>query len=114
MKILFLALLCLKLIACQTAIYQPPAPDLAPEQLAQLLLDVHLAEALLSEMSNSPSKDSLAQALYLQILHTHQLDSLSFNQTMSKLLQHPEYSKNTAEQALQLLQSKLSPNSNPQ
>ena len=64
-------------------------PLLSEEELIPILKDIHIAEALLTETVNRRDKDSLARFYYGQIFELHQVDSISFNQSMHAYFTDP-------------------------
>ncbi|MFK7799851.1 MAG: DUF4296 domain-containing protein [Aureispira sp.] len=70
-----------------------PSPEQVPlmskEELIPVLKDIHLAEALLTEIMNKQEKDSLARLYYAQIFEMHQVDSALFDQSMNAVMTNP-------------------------
>lgn len=65
--------------------YQPTAeqkPVLSEQQLIPILKEIHLAEALLTEITNRHQKDSMARYYYHQILQQHEVEFEDFEQSM--------------------------------
>ena len=64
-------------------------PLLSEEELVPVLKDIHLAEAMLTEVMNKQDKDSLARLYYAQIFALHKVDTAQFDQTMNAYMANP-------------------------
>lgn len=72
--------------------YQPipvETPLMSQEELIPVLRDIHLAEAMLTEIMNKQEKDSLARLYYAQIFDMHQVDTAVFDQSMNAYMTDP-------------------------
>jgi Domain of unknown function (DUF4296) len=66
-------------------------PSLNNEQLAKILIDIHLVDAkLLLHPGTNP--DSLATELYTSVFNKHQIKSADFQQSMNAVLLNPKQS----------------------
>lgn len=64
-------------------------PLMSQEELVPVLRDIHLAEAMLTEIMNKQEKDSLARLYYAQVFTMHQVDTAVFDQTMNAYMTDP-------------------------
>lgn len=64
-------------------------PLLSQKEMIPILKDIHLAEALLTEIINREEKDSLARLYYAQIFEMHQVDTAIFDQSMNAYMTDP-------------------------
>lgn len=72
--------------------YQPipvETPLMSQEELVPVLRDLHLAEAMLTEIMNKQEKDSLARLYYAQVFTMHQVDTAVFDQSMNAYMTDP-------------------------
>lgn len=72
--------------------YQPipkETPILSEDKIKLILRDIHLAEALLTEVADRRSKDSLARMYYGQIFKLHDVDQDEFDQSMHAYFTDP-------------------------
>jgi len=75
-----------------TGCYKPipiEEPLLSEEELIPILKDIHIAEALLTEIVDRRAKDSFARLYYGQIFELHTVDSIQFNQSMHAYFSDP-------------------------
>lgn len=75
-----------------TACYKNPetaAPTISTDKMVNILADVHLAEALLTEIASGDKKDSTAQLYYQQIYFIHKITPKDFDQSMEAYVQDP-------------------------
>lgn len=78
-------------------------PVLSEEELIPVLKDIHLAEALLTEIMNKQDKDSLARLYYAQIFELHHVDSSEFDQSMNAYMTNPAALDSLYEAVIQAL-----------
>lgn len=64
-------------------------PLMSQDELVPVLRDIHLAEAMLTEIMNKQEKDSLARLYYAQVFTMHQVDTAVFDQTMNAYMTDP-------------------------
>ena len=75
-----------------SACYKPipvEKPILSEDKIKEVLKDVHVAEALLTETSDRRKKDSLARIYYGQILRIHNISPEDFDQSMNAYFTNP-------------------------
>ncbi|MGH1338623.1 MAG: DUF4296 domain-containing protein [Aureispira sp.] len=78
-------------------------PLLSEEELIPILKDIHLAEAVLTEVMNKQEKDSLARLYYAQIFALHEVDTAKFDQTMNAYMTDPPALDSLYEAVIQAL-----------
>ncbi len=64
-------------------------PILSEDKMIIILKDIHLAEALLSEITDRRAKDSTAIIYYNEIFRIHQVDTANFEQSMNAYFSNP-------------------------
>ncbi|GAB5553333.1 MAG: hypothetical protein Sapg2KO_29240 [Saprospiraceae bacterium] len=69
------------------------------ETTAELMIDVHSAEAALQNVYGA-RKDSLAAVYYQQIYQIYDIDSTQFKELIQKLRDHPSLMKEVYDQAI--------------
>lgn len=62
---------------------------LSDDELIPILKDIHVAEALLTEIVDRREKDSLARLYYGEIFRIHKVDTAVFNQSMHAYFTNP-------------------------
>ena len=86
-KLIYLAVgMALVFSACRET---APALPISAELAAELIIDIHGAEAAL-QGAYGMTKDSLAKAYYKQIYTIHNIDSTTFEEIMQIMRYHPE------------------------
>jgi hypothetical protein len=78
----------LLLSACFKSI-QVDKPLISEEKLTEVLKDIHVAEALLTETNDRRIKDSLARIYYAQIFRLHEISPEDFDQSMNAYFTDP-------------------------
>ena len=76
----------LLLVSCRE---EAPSLPVAPELAAEIIIDIHGAEAAL-QGAYGTTKDSLAKAYYEQIYTIHDIDSSTFVELMQIMRYYPE------------------------
>lgn len=89
MKIYILSSLCLLLLTACYKNPETPAPKIPEDKMIAVLADIHIAEALLTEISPGLKKDSMAQFYYQQIYYIHNIEPEDFDQSMEVYMQKP-------------------------
>ncbi len=79
--------------------------SLPQDQLIDILVDVHIAEAALQGLRQE-TRDSLAQLYYGQIYAIHQIEHSQLEQDMRLLREHPKLAMNIYEKVLSGLSKK--------
>ncbi len=87
-------------LACQRK--EKPFP-LDDEQIVQILMDVHLAEAAMANIGGT-LKDSLAEVYYGQVYSIHGIDQTLFDSLMNYLQNHPEHMDSLYNRVLQRME----------
>ena len=64
-------------------------PVLSEDDIKIILKDIHVAEALLTEVTDRRTKDSLARLYYKQIFYLHDIKQEDFDQSMNALFTNP-------------------------
>lgn len=64
-------------------------PVLSEDKIKIILKDIHVAEALLTEVSDRRTKDSLARLYYKQIFYLHDVKQEEFDQSMNAWFTNP-------------------------
>ncbi len=78
----------LLLSACFKSI-QVDKPLISEQKLTEVLKDIHVAEALLTETNDRRTKDSLARIYYAQIFRLHDISREDFDQSMNAYFTDP-------------------------
>ncbi len=65
------------------------APQQSDAKMRAVLKDIHLAEALLTEIVDRGTKDSMASIYYYQILAQHELSPEAFEESMNAYFTDP-------------------------
>lgn len=77
------------LFACYSEIPAQKA-ILSEEQLLPVLKEIHLAEALLTEIVDKQQKDSMSHYYYQHILQQHNISKEDFDQSMNAYFSNPQ------------------------
>jgi Domain of unknown function (DUF4296) len=89
----------------QNPISTEPLP-IPTEKLVPLLVDVHLAEAVLIDFPIGSARDSAAAEVYTKVLALHKIDSSDYENTQRILSKNPQLMATIHEQVLLNLQNK--------
>lgn len=113
-KIVFFGIILFNLFRC--AMPQPVhiEPTIPVEKMAGVLADIHLAEAVLSDMRDGIQKDSTAAVYYHTILKLHTVSSAAFEQSIKAYTTNPMLYKNLYQKVKENLENleKKHPNLN--
>ncbi|MDX1941434.1 MAG: DUF4296 domain-containing protein [Saprospiraceae bacterium] len=74
------------MFACTTENERPPISE---SKLVDILVDIHLAEAAIQEMSGFVQQDSVGKIYYDQIFRIHQVTQEDFNKTIYLMRMDP-------------------------
>lgn len=84
----FIIIISVSFIACRNNNIKTP---IEREKLIKILVEVHLAEAAMQELSLEQSKrDSIGKLYYKKVFETNKVTEADFNKTMFLLRQNPE------------------------
>lgn len=75
------------------------------EEVADIIIDVHSAEAALQSVYGR-RKDSLAQVYYHQIYEIYEIDSLEFKALMLTLRNHPDLMQSVYKRAMEKVEKR--------
>lgn len=75
------------------------------EELVDLLVDVHIAEAAMQDLYGT-DKDSMAEVYYQQIFYLHEIDAPAFDTTMAVLRRNPDYTARVYRQVMAVLEQR--------
>ena len=81
----FIVSFCLSLFSCS----REPKLPIGKEKLVRILADIHIAEGAMQSMTHVELADSLTNLYHGQIFEIHQVDQVSFDQTMAILREDP-------------------------
>ena len=90
--IIFFLFMVVLLLSCHSEQEKQPVYPFPEEKIIQILADVHLAEAKLSELTYLPQnqQDSIAKNYYFSIYRVHGLNAGEYNQLMNELSRNPD------------------------
>jgi hypothetical protein len=79
---------------------------ISDQKMIEILTDVHLAEAKLTEFAAKPEvfKDSIAKVYYNNIFKIHQVKREEYDQCMNALMKNPDALSKIYEKVLEKLQ----------
>ncbi|MCP4442612.1 MAG: DUF4296 domain-containing protein [Aureispira sp.] len=89
MKILIATFLTILLLSSCYKNPELPPPAIPQQKMADILADIHLVEALLTEIVPGDKKDSLAQFYYQQVYFIHDVSGEDIEQSMEIYYQDP-------------------------
>ena len=82
-----------------------PELPIPAEKAAEILIDVHAAEAALQNVYGS-KKDTLAKVYYQQIYEVHEIDSTTFAELMELVRNYPKHLKEVYGLAMEQIKSR--------
>ncbi|MBI5916536.1 MAG: DUF4296 domain-containing protein [Bacteroidetes bacterium] len=83
-----------------------PALPLSREKLVDVLMDIHIAEAALAQITTGPKRDSLAELYYNQVAEIHGIDRETLDTSLAILQRNPGLMKDIYEQVLAEVEKK--------
>ena len=101
--------LCLIFTVITVSCYKEPelsSREISDQKMIEILADVHLAEAKLTEFAAKPEvfKDSIARVYYNNIFKIHQVKGDEYDHCMNALMKNPDALSKIYEKVLEKLQ----------